>query len=391
MMPRLRDLAPKLALSVGSLFFGYVFCELLVFPFALSFFSYKLQWRVDLPFLVFCQSTKAHRVPKDYTLILGDSYAVGLGEEWDNLDRWTRKPIGAQAVLYAKTGRDIITMGHAGAGSLGAYVADPAGKFAYLNKTVLYKLPPPKLVLAYFYEGNDLDNNIRDLKHRYDGKYDAAKLTDPAYFSEFIQKGVVETDETYKRIRRWHLDQNLVFWKFIKSGFRKLWEVLSGGVPEAQAAPYEGNKFRVGGKILTVGDRLQGPSLELTPDETKKAVYVFERSLAWLRSFFPGVKVVVVYVPSPLSTYDIVSSQVAIEPYHERTPYYPASRVRQNSDLIAREIQSAADRQDCGFLDARPSLRKTGKTMLVHGGTDWRHLTRTGYAALAEAVLPVFH
>ncbi|MBI5881677.1 MAG: hypothetical protein HZB91_01000 [Elusimicrobia bacterium] len=407
---KLRELAPKFALSLGSLFFAYVACELAVFPVALSYFSYKLQWRVDLPFLVFTQSTKRHRIPKDYVLILGDSYAVGLGNDWDNMNRWTRRAIGSQAALHAKTGRDIITMGHAGAGSLGGLIGDPAGKFAFLNRTVLYKLPQPNLVLAYFYEGNDLDNNIRDLASRYTGKYDSARLKDPEYFKRFIREAVVEQDETYKRTRRFHLDQNLVFWKFCKSSFRKLWEVLSRVVPEASAAApsagggrplstaasgylapasFKGTHIRLGSRTLPVPDRLQGPSLELTPEEADLAVYVFEQALSWLKDFFPGTKIIVVYIPSPISTYELASDWVSVEAYHERAPYHEARKVGPASDRIAGKIEGAALRQGCGFVDTRPVMRSAAKTELLHGGSDWMHLTRKGYSVLAEAILPI--
>ncbi|MBI4676826.1 MAG: SGNH/GDSL hydrolase family protein [Elusimicrobia bacterium] len=387
--PGLAALAPRLALSAGSLLFAYALVEFAVFPFAIAHFSYKLQWRVDLPFLVFCQSTKTHRAPKDYALILGDSYAVGLGEQWDNLNRWTRQAFGSQAVLHARTGRDIITMGHAGAGSLGGLVADPVGKFEFLKKTVLYKLSEPKVVLAYFYEGNDLDNNLRDLGNRYLGKYDEARLHDPAYFKEFIRKAVVEEDDTFRRSRRFHLDQNLIFWKFVKSSSRKLWEVLSGAAPQAQAATLFGaNLVRLGPRVVAVPDRLQGPSLEMTPEEVKRGVHVFEQSLRYLREYLPRSRILVVYVPAPLSCYELASDWISVEPYLERTPYHEARKVRPRSDHIAGLIREAAGRAGCGFVDTRPALRLQARNKLLHGGTDWKHLTRVGYAALAEAILP---
>jgi lysophospholipase L1-like esterase len=106
-----------------------------------------------------------------------------------------------------------------------------------------------------------------------------------------------------------------------------------------------------------------------------------------MRDYFSDSAVGIVYIPSVLSTYEIVSPQVSIQSYQKRAPTYPASLVRPRSDAICAKIGEIAARNHIPFVDARPALRKVATTRVIHGPADWGHLNREGYGALAEAAL----
>ncbi|NKB19733.1 MAG: hypothetical protein GKS01_04225 [Alphaproteobacteria bacterium] len=105
------------------------------------------------------QPTKDNVLPKDYTLLLGDSFAHGLGDWLFTADHGTNAKFHSLHVIRDLTGWDIISMGRGGSGSPAALVGQPLYGFTVINSSPYLELQPPKRVIAYFYEGNDLNNN----------------------------------------------------------------------------------------------------------------------------------------------------------------------------------------------------------------------------------------
>ena len=123
-----------------------------------------------------------------------------------------------------------------------------------------------------------------------------------------------------------------------------------------------------------------GPAIAVAPDDIRTAIGVFGRSLAWLRRRFASTPIVVVYVPSPLSTYRLAAPTVTYLSI-EGASYQPresaSARVAANSDLLCGLVREAAVRLGTGFLDARPALRAAAQP--IHGPIDWLHFNHAGY------------
>jgi hypothetical protein len=205
------------------------------------------------------------------------------------------------------------------------------------------------------------------------------RIFEHAYFKQFLN------DQTSSsRNLRLDLKDNLFFMDFIRTlieNFNKdyagLWE---WDFPEH-------NEIYLNGKITKIPGFLQSPALELTDEELKLVVYVFEQCLLYLRDYFPGAPISVVYLPSNLSIYDIASENVSIETYHGREQIYPRERVRERSDQIYQMLTEVMDRHHFKYVDARPKLRAAAKNKLIHGPIDWWHLNKEGQYILAEVVL----
>lgn len=396
-MSRLKSLAVNLSLSGASLFLFYLFCELAVFPLNLVHFPHRLQWRANDPLLLFTQSTRRHRLPQDYIAIVGDSHAAGVISDEAGLAKFSSRGRASDAYLFEKSGRDVLAIGQPGGGSLGGLVGTPVGVLEFFSKTKLYRVPEPAVILAYFYEGNDLNDNIRELEQRYDGKFDAARLRDPAYFQGFIEGVVIAEHPLHRAARDFRWRDNLLLAKLVRNYAVRSWEnsslklpgmPLAGSAHAAEAPrPQEPNTVRVGGRLFSFPHALQSPSLELGPGELERASWVFEQSLKYLAGRFPRSRVYTVYIPSPLSCYELVSPEVTIERYHGRAGVYRSSLVRPRSELIAGLIRRASERCGVPFIDARPLMRAEAKKRLIHGPRDWFHPNAVGYAVLGDAVL----
>ncbi|MEE3348219.1 MAG: hypothetical protein VX186_08695, partial [Nitrospinota bacterium] len=85
-------------------------------------------------------------------------------------------------ILFNETGRDVLSFGTLGSGSLRRLVLKPISHFIYFNSLSDFKLKLPREILVYFFEGNDLSDNAYAIEKRFRVGYDMDRLYDPEYF-----------------------------------------------------------------------------------------------------------------------------------------------------------------------------------------------------------------
>lgn len=369
-----------------SLAAGYAGLEFLLFPALLNHVPLKLHYAVKEDIRVLVQSSKDSVVPEKYLALFGDSYSQGYGDWLLDADPNTNAPYHSAHVLHELTGREVITFGKSGSGSLSGLVGHPINWLDYIKRSRLSTLPDPSEILVYFYEGNDLNDNLEDLKLRFiERDYDPARVYDPAYFRTFIEKEVVGKSP----FEHPHWTDRFFFTDFLRHILEKKDSKKSTLIAPENVSPGEGkvNSVIVGGKEISIPDGLQSPALELTSGELHLTVYMFEQALKFMKERFKGIPIHVVYLPAVLSCYEIVSPYVSIQNYQKnRESTYPSQMVHQRGEQIATMIRAIAEKEKVDFIDARPALRALGRVQIFHGPKDWKHYNKDGYTALAKTV-----
>ncbi len=390
---RVRGLIVNICVAAASLAVTYLFIEFVVFPRVLPHVPLGRQIDLHEGIRALAQSSKSGTLPRDYVAITGDSYAQGVGDWVRTADQGRNPPYNVTHILYERTGRDAITFGASGAGSLRGIVAEPVTQYEFMKATGRFRIDEPDVMVVYFYEGNDLDDNVRDVAARYHGPgCRPGEPFDERAFAAFIDRTIVDEDPLYRQAVTFRWYDNMFVANFIyRTALRTVKYAING--KEAYVPPlpewHEGptNRVVVGGEAVAIPEGLQGPALELTEDEIELGVDVFEQALIYLRGRFADSRIAVLYVPSPLSSYELASSEVTCQTYHGRGDRYPASLVRERSDEIASRVRDVAARAGCPFADARPTIRRAAAERFVHGPLDWRHLNRYGFETLADTVL----
>lgn len=381
----------RLALLTGTVAVFYALVEFVVFPRLLPNFPLRLQQHLPRHLRFLSQPSKAGLVPQRYVLVAGDSYANGNGD-WlsGHLQNagLGNPPFHSTHVIHQKTGRDVVTFGQPGVGSIEGLVEVPVLRFEYLDRVQRFPLAPPDDVLVYFYEGNDLADNTMDINTRLAPACGAAAVYDDAVFGRFLTEVAIGNSAQYKKVtRRPSWQRRLVagdtFFNALKSVFNEL-RGRSERKPKQRSTEFKINKALIGGKEVMLCDELQSPSLEMEPEEIRQTVWVFERSLAFLRARFSKARMGVLYAPSPLSCYQLASDTVSIQVYHGRASVWPKERVATHSDLICSLVRQAAERVGVAFLDPRANLRAAAKDKLIHGPRDRAHFSKEGYELLAD-------
>lgn len=352
----------------------------LVFPPLLSVLPLNLQPHVPRPFGVLCQSSKRGLLPERYVAILGDSYAQGYGDWLMETNPWTNGPFQSAHLIADALRVDVVSFAHAGAGSIGALVNRPINTLRILRHR--FDVEDPRLFLAYFYEGNDLADNLRELRRR--GYFDRFSKVASEEFFDFLSSEVVHPlpgEDEHAR---------LLGSKFVLNLVRNMEDRIIGRrrAPKRKLFPPspQANRAIVGGEDRHLPARLQGPVLALSEDEIELSLRVFRSSLDYLMQSFPDAAVAVVYIPSVLSCYAMTGS-VSTPASKGLEAIHPASVVRERGEAIAERVRRICDRSGAAFIDARDALRRAGSEELLHGPKDWEHFNRRGHEVLARTVV----
>lgn len=351
----------------------------LLFPRILTALPLNLQPYVPKPFGILCQSSKAGTLPRDWIALLGDSYAKGSGDWLHNANPWRNPPFHSAHLIHEALGADVVNFGHGGAGSADSLVMVPLPELAALRDR--FDIADPRLVLAYFYEGNDLEDNV-GMVRREIGLLREGRL-DKEAFDDLLRRKLRSDPNTGP-------SGAFLATRFTIALVRNLEARLRGWRSRApQHSPPEYgayNKAALVGVEVNLPLSLQGPALTLLDSEIDLALEVFERSLRFLRSELRAPRIAVVYIPSVLSCYALhgtVSSWV----HQGHTALQPAVLVRERSDRIAKRVAEAAARSGARFIDTREAVREAATRAVLHGPRDWDHFNRRGYEAFSAAVV----
>jgi len=351
----------------------------------------KFQFSLPAALSVLSQSSKHGRIPQDYIAIVGDSYAQGKGDWLLNINSNANGSFHSAHVLNKLIAKDVISFGKSGASNIEGWVREPIAKYQFINKKIDDTFSKPSIVLAYFYAGNDLTENVIQIKQSFIPQYGEAGLSNSSLWQEFFKKEIAQ-----RRVAPYTNNLGNTGWlfssifKIIKNEFKskdsnKEFDVFSKS-PIGKI-----NRVWVQGVEVNIPDGLQSPSLELNSSETELGFLAFTYSLQYLKNFFDDSRVVVVYIPSVLESYRHVSDEIkisSIETSHEKLQrdIYSTSELSTRSNELADRVKSIAVAQGLGFIDTRPQIMAASAQKIIHGPKDWRHFNREGYEALAQSI-----
>jgi len=375
----------SLSLSFVSFMILLIILEIGVFRLNAHHLPLKLKAPLNEATQILAQSSKRGVIPKDYIAIVGDSHAQGSGDWLWTASIWSNPPYGSHHIIHERTKQDVISYGRAGNGNIIGIAIDPISYFKFLRSTFLYGIEQPETILVYYYEGNDQTDDLLALKHNYKGQYDESKFFDKHYFKNFLDD-LVEKQNLYS----WY--DTLMITQYLKH-FVNSFKKINRRSPfylhySYHDYPTSITQIWMNGSRVRIPDDLQSPALGISLDELHKTFYVFEQSLHYLQDFFSGSKLYVVYIPSILTSYDIASQTVRSEDIQRGFRERDSKKMMELSEFIFKNIKRITEESNVAMIDARPSIREVSKQKFVHGPADWDHFNKTGYMALADAIVP---
>jgi hypothetical protein len=380
MLSRLKEFCANATLSIVAFLLTYLVCEFVFFRFMLPEMSYNIRPHLPDRADFFMQNAKSHYVPHDYIALLGDSYAVGVGDWLLAGGGLADKPYHSANVIHDLTGSDVASFGRVNIGSAQEMVQRVT---RILDDDYCYLFPEieqPRRFVVYFYEGNDFADNYELLLH--DVKPQAGDLAPQV--DAFLR-------DQYARPSPWacHGHFGDMLWRMGRYAVKYSWRP-----PAVIDLPDTMNPLVIGGETRMASD-FQAPPLLMSETEIGAAATVYTRSLAWLRGRFPDVPVTVVYVPSAPSVYRHGGETVVLkEIFAPSDPGGPTFKfglrvapatIYAKSQMACTRIRDATP-EGVAFIDARPAFRRAAAKVPVHGPRDWNHPNELGYRTLGALV-----
>ncbi len=353
----------------------------------------RQQQSIPEPIQTLCEVSKKSTMPHNYILLLGDSNADGWGDWGQGNDVDKNEPYGAHDLIYQMTGIDTIECGFAGGSPLETLIRKPINRYRYLRKTWLYKIEDPQHVLFLFYEGNDLRDNLNRFRKDklFETPLDFKRVYNERYFRSYLETIVPKSDALYYDVRRFRWSYNFVSFRFIKEMarrrfFEKFPKMETGtntlAEPGTNAMMIDGEKV-----FIPRGDFAGVPNLN--EEDFKLSVYMTGECLDVIKDFFPRSKFTIVYIPAPITSYEIISDLVTVKKEGlADTVVEDTKAVFERSDKVFGAIQKLAEERKMAVIDVRPYFRKAAtKRGLLHGTRDVNHLSKAGYTELAKAIV----
>ena len=381
------------SLVIASLLLTYLILELIIFPGIITHTPLRLHDALG-PHRLLAQISKQGTEPKDYIAIFGDSYAQGLGDWLVTADSDKNLPFHSAHIINQHTGRDVISFGQGGSDSIQGYILLPYRYLTRINRSLAFELDDLAEILVYFFEGNDIYDNLYRIERDYKPQFDINNIDDPDYFSSFIDYLVNNEKE---------LHENTVLFDSIPFA-GALMRLLRTNI-QGPANPEEKNNntslvtdkinlVEINGSILPLTRKsfANGPVLYASEQEIDLAIYMFEQALVNILQRFSNTPVHVIYIPSVLSSYKLAAGNVRTSGYRDIPGNeYPSDLVYQRSDSICKSIELVSKKHGVNFGDTRPMIRSESENTLLHGPQDITHFNKAGYTTLGKAVVTILN
>ena len=358
------------------------------------------------------QISKDGLVPKDYVLIIGDSYAEGLGD-------WLMREVGngnpphnAAHVLHDATGRDVMYFGKHGGHPSMTYTFSTTSAYAGMQLYWGLGLEPPRDVVAYFFEGNDINDTLASIKFYLGPDFDQSRKHDRAYVAAKLR--ATGADGRIRAQRRWHglrnahlFDTSIKLVKLAgKNVSRGVGHMFDPTDPVYKAgAAYKENWSRYTDSpvrfAMDDGSELHYPRDTVEPfafyDDAALDLGAlwYGESLKYLRRLFPTSKIWAIYIPTPVMSYRLTVDAVTLSDRIRGATSekagpptkFTVGELFQRSNASCTRMFAAARDAGVEFIDARPAIRAaSGGVGHLHGPNDPGHFNKAGYTALAGVI-----
>ena len=348
--------------------------------------------------LTFYANTYNHSNFNKYTAILGDSAAQGGGDAY--LSGIKDYSIGHH--LHRSDKKNYLLFARAGYGSISAVSnlikVHKLSHISYFIKDI----NKPSEIFFFFYEGNDLRDNIVEYKNFIKNN---EKINDYTFrrINENIKLNNSEKINSFFPILPFLGEfvkdfENLFKQIFSKGGFKKIkflitsrMKKLFGHTIVLDDIPVDNlrwiNSIKNHENIKNVRP-IQGAAIHLSKEEILLGLEIFFNSVNYIKSWSENSKIYIIYLPS------LISSYVWNEPivyYYQSNPdeikTISNSENDQNSIFIRNQIDKFSKENNLSFLDTSDFVFEKGKSTPLHGPLDYGHFNYQGYKTVSEFII----
>tara|TARA_B100000902_G_scaffold355021_1_gene367643 strand:+ start:183 stop:1466 length:1284 start_codon:yes stop_codon:yes gene_type:complete len=390
----------KKIIQNSLLLLSTIFILLFIFNFILIHFSHKQkiprQLAGSLPnyYFSFYPDTYEKDKLKKYTAILGDSLAQGSGDGYLS----SKYDYSFAHHLHNMTGLNFLNFARGGYGSISS--VSNFERILKMSKNSFFQssLEIPKKFIFFFSEGNDLTDNF----DHYTELQSAISVKE--YVNSQIEKNLKDSD---KKI----IEQNIPIIFFFKkiifndliryikkidnySSFvvetTKIFNKISGhtvSLSQDEINALDLNKFK---NFERKVQPLESAANELNSKEILISLEIFFESINYLNNKYKDSEIIVIYLPSPVSSYEWEEPITIWSNYISKNKlgFLKTSNEQNNYNrkFITENILEFCNKKNFQFLDVSEFVRNKGNQNLIHGPIDMEHFNHYGYKIVSKYI-----
>jgi hypothetical protein len=335
--------------------------------------------------------------------LLGDSYLEAIGDDFsDGVYSYSLAHI-----LRDRTNWQIFQVGTSGSHlprQLQLYQKALNGHYWPLFQ---YRSPSsrPTRLLAFFYEGNDLDDVLSASRLQ---SSDELSVTLPWHLRWFPLGRLIHrrSDNLMQRLNA-KIDAIIALFKASQSS-RSASNSAPIDAPAFNAAtcggkssslspikvpPLGNSDFPSNSSCIIAGRSLQAPALELKREERDQAIKATTASLSNYVAEHPNHRMCLVYLPSPATIYSPDSFKLwrhRVGSKSLNSDYFSGKAASMASREIRAELFRQLSKKRINYIDATAELQEASKTRYLHGRDDVNHFNRYGYRVVANLLASSF-
>jgi len=298
------------------------------------------------------------KIGSEFIIFYGDSHAEGAGDEFlSGQDSYGLIPKVSKNSSY-----NFINFGRAGYGNISTISEGEACTRLIQRWTLARSLNnSTNRVLFLFYEGNDLNNNLRELTHTYHNEKKSAVLYEVRFLLPFLEF-------TFKQLRH-----------FISLASN---ESITEDEVNSNNSKYPVTKEG----IRLKAEKIQAAAIELSSVEINISLNILESSLDKLKNRYSKSELILIYIPSVASSYNF-EGEIRTQSYAALDfKNVDAEYNNQRSVAIRSRVKELSKNAGWIFCDTTDEiLAKTKKGTAVHGPLDFKHPNSEGYKTIVIA------
>ena len=346
-------------------------------------------------YFTFYPDTYENRDIDNYIAVLGDSYAQGSGDAY--LSKEYKYSISH--FLRDKTNLNYLNFARGGYGSIASVLNLERIIYFSYNDILIENLKHPEEIIYFFYEGNDLTENMSLF-------LEAENTNINDYFENEIKRLTLISD--YKK----NIEINFPIVSYLKILGKKLFlqinnlksyrdlvgyynQLLSRikGNQEIMIRNYNKDKFK--NKNITVNQFIF-PQIEsgftlLKKKQINQSLEIFYLSMNYLKNKFPSSKIKIIYIPSLPTIYEFNDPINTWSNYAKKKKFENVITTRdqneQNSLYVRESINQYSIKNNLFYLDLTKSLQNFAKQNIIHGSIDYGHFNKLGYEFFSKEIL----
>ena len=128
----------------------------------------------------------------------------------------------------------------------------------------------------------------------------------------------------------------------------------------------------------------------LTDKSLSGAVDIFRQALIQLDNFFPQTEIKIVFIPSTLFSYNIVSPNVHYRGFMQGPNLIETAKIEESHARLCGAIKQIAVNYNFSFINVTKSIRLVSSIEFMHGPLDWDHFNKRGYQVLSDHLAKLF-